>query len=81
MKRVKKPTQNQAELLAEAAKHFEKIGEKQIIGHVRISHPGQPAVNRYTLEDGAEILEDDDGNPIQEWPELPPHVVAKRAAK
>ena len=58
-----------AEAKAKAADIFEKIGTKQIMGHARIQHPGQAAVNRYILEDESEVMEDDTGKPVAKWPE------------
>jgi|GEM_PF-6120563 len=55
--------------IIEASKHFEKIDNKQIVGHSRVKHPNQPAVNLYVLEDGTEVMEDDEGKAVTKWPE------------
>lgn len=49
--------------ITEAAKIFpEKKDGKQIIGLSRICEPGKAGINRYTLEDGSEVVEDDSGS-------------------
>ena len=63
MKRIKKI--NKLRDLIEAAKYFEKIGAKQVIGHGRIAPAGKPAINIYELEDGTHVIEDDAGKKLE----------------
>lgn len=58
-----------------------QINGKQAVACSRVKHPSQPAVNFYVLEDGIEVMQNDGGETVTEWPELPPHVIAKRAEK
>jgi len=80
MRLKKQKTISQAEIDA-AAEKYKTEGGKQVIGHARVQHPGEPAVTKYTLEDGSELMELDDGTPVQDWPELPQAVIDKRAEK
>lgn len=77
-----KPTHSQTitpEVIAAAAQpNGMKIGNKQVIASARIQHPGEQAVNWYTLEDGSEIIRDDT-NKFAAWPdEIPAALKAKR---
>lgn len=42
---------------------------KQIVGMGQVKNPGKLAVNLYILEDDSEIMEDEKGNAVKEWPE------------
>lgn len=66
MRFLKQNSKTKADQLTDAAKHFEKTPEgKQIVAHSRVRYPNEPAVNVYIDEDGAELIEDDQGNAVE----------------